>query len=62
MNLDIYADKPARPAKRTAQPKPAKPASKRAPKSLYDVAVRNGWGPQVRLMRGMVDKLKKMPP
>ena len=59
MNLDIYADKAVPRAKRT---KAAKPAAKPAPKSLYEVAVRNGWGPQVRLMRGMVDKLKKMPP
>ena len=38
-----------------------KSAAKKQAKTLYDVAIKNGWGPQIRLIPGTVARLKKTP-
>ena len=38
-----------------------KSAAKKQARTLYDVAVKNGWGPQIRLIPGTVARLKVTP-
>lgn len=46
-------------AKKSARTQAA--ATKKPAKTLYDVAIKNGWGPQIRLIPGSVARLKKTP-
>ena len=48
-----------KPARRRAAPR--KSAAKKQAKTLYDVAIKNGWGPQIRLIPGTVARLKVTP-
>ena len=61
MKLDNYADKPVPRAKRKAGTTSKKPAAKKPTKTLYDVAIKNGWGPRLRVIPGALDRLKKTP-
>ena len=64
MNLDIFADKPALRANlKPAAPKKSakKSAAKKQPKTLYDVAIANGWGPRLKGLNRSIAHLKSTP-
>ncbi len=52
----VGAEKPAR--RRAAA---RKPAAKKQAKTLYDVAIKNGWGDSLRTMPKVVAHLKRKP-
>lgn len=37
------------------------PAARKQEKTLYDLAIKNGWGPQIRLIPGAMTRLKRTP-
>ena len=37
------------------------PAARRQAKTLYDLAIKYGWGPQIRLFPGAMTRLKRTP-
>lgn len=66
MNRDIYADKatPHAKSKQHASSKKLaakKPSAKKRPPTMYDVAIKNGWGPRLRAIPGSLARLKKTP-
>ena len=48
-----------KPVRRRAAAK--KPAAKKQSKTLYDVAIKNGWGPRLKGMDKAIAHLKKTP-
>lgn len=66
MSRDIFADKatPHAKSKPHASPKKLaakKSAAKKEPLTMYDVAIKNGWGPRLRAIPGSLARLKKTP-
>ena len=66
MNLDNCADKPAPRAKSKPDAAPIKstvkkPAPKKQAQTMYDVAIKNGWGPRLKGLTRSLAHLKKTP-
>ena len=66
MSRGIHADKATPYAKSKSHAAPKKPTAKKSavkkqPQTMYDLAIKNGWGPRLRVIPGSLARLKKTP-
>ena len=66
MSRNTHADKATPHAKSKPHAAPKKPvakksAAKKPPQTMYDLAIKNGWGPRLRAIPGSLARLKKTP-